>query len=204
MWLSECQPLNRNRIWHACTQLKKCELPHRVFDLNVTCHQEKAWSNISRAIIECYKQLVFIHWHSLSSPFHFKCLVIEIHWMWEMPQAGQHRGRFGLQAAAPTERREQGAWCKASHPSAAPSAGFQQQPTGNWGHTAPHTSRVFILANKHDPKETNLPKNISWLRHLPVWISALFHPSFRAWLNIRALLWRLKIKPQRHREGHLI
>lgn len=90
MWLSECQPLNRNRIWHACTQLKKCELPHRVFDLNVTCHQEKAWSNISRAIIECYKQLVFIHWHSLSSPFHFKCLVIEIHWMWEMPQAGQH------------------------------------------------------------------------------------------------------------------
>lgn len=89
MWLSECQPLNRNRIWHTCTQLKKCKLPHRVFDLNVTCHQEKAWSNISRAIIKCYKQLCFIHWHSLSSPFHFECLVIEIHWMWEMPQAGQ-------------------------------------------------------------------------------------------------------------------
>lgn len=124
MWLSECQPLNRNRIWHACTQLKKCELPHRVFDLNVTCHQEKAWSNISRAIIECYKQSVFIHWHSLSSPFHFKCLVIEIHWTWEMPQADQHWGRFGLRAAAPTERHEQGARCKAPHPSAAPSAGF--------------------------------------------------------------------------------
>lgn len=58
MWLFECQPLNRNRIWHTCTQLKKCELPHRVFDLNVTCHQEKAWSNISRAIIKCYNNCV--------------------------------------------------------------------------------------------------------------------------------------------------
>lgn len=81
MWLSESQPLNWNRIWHACTQLQKCELPHRLFDLNVTCHQEKAPSNISRAIIKCYKQLGFIHWHSLSSPFHFNRPVTAIRWM---------------------------------------------------------------------------------------------------------------------------
>lgn len=140
MWLSECQPLNRNRIWHACTQLKKCELPHRVFDLNVTCHQEKAWSNISRAIIKCYKQLGFIHWHSLSSPFHFKCLVIEIHWMWETPQAGQHWSGFVSQTAAPAKRLKGGAPHEDLH--RLPAQHLKHRLTGNWRQTPPRMSSL--------------------------------------------------------------
>lgn len=160
MWLSECQPLNRNRIWHACTQLKKCELPHGVFDLNVTCHQEKAWSNISRAIIKCYKQLVFIHWHSLSSPFHFKCLVIEIHWMRETLQAGQHWSSFVSQPAAPIKRLRHGAPCKDPRPSPASSAVF---PTpAHWELKAVSTSHIQGLSSCPQTwtKEKKKTKNV--------------------------------------------
>lgn len=165
MWLSECQPLNRNRIWHTCTQLKKCELPHRVFDLNVTCHQEKAWSNISRAIIKCYKQLCFIHWHSLSSPFHFECLVIEIHWMWEMPKAGQQWWILFLSPQLLQKGFNKQTCMKTL-------VGFQHSISiPSWleiegRHHLTHSD--LLLANKHELKKPNLPKNIFWLSHWPV------------------------------------
>lgn len=187
MWLSECQPLNRNRIWHTCTQLKKCELPHRVFDLNVTCHQEKAWSNISRAIIKCYKQLCFIHWHSLSSPFHFECLVIEIHWMWEMPQAGQQWKILFPSPQLLQKRFQQGALNEDPHQ--LPAQHLTSQLTGNWRPIPPHTFRVLILANKHELKKTNLPKNIFWLSHWPL---SDTYPA-GACLTIRLLLWSKRL-----------